>query len=131
MKYRLKKDLPDCNAGNLFTRKDNDVYMRDVEDGSMPHFYEATLIDNPDWFEPIPERIELKFYGPQNHEIIMKYPVYEFTDKEFDLMEQAINGELFTKEDVLDLMRWNEENFVQNGAAHKDIFDIWLKSKKK
>jgi len=51
MKYRLKKDLPGINAGSVVAPGLETFWVLEKE---------YNLGDYPDWFEPIPERIELE-----------------------------------------------------------------------
>ena len=67
-KYRLRKDMPEFKAGEIFTLTKNgfnDEYYQseNTDDWGLPKMYqEATILNNPEWFadanEPITEPIE-------------------------------------------------------------------------
>ena len=57
MKYRLKKDTPEFEAGQMFTRGE-DEYGNDClfASGAPLAAFDVSLIDNFDeWFEEVPE----------------------------------------------------------------------------
>lgn len=60
-RYKLLKDLPDCNAGNEVKYDDKaKEYYAETIGGSRIYFQEPTVELQPDWFEEVkPERIEV------------------------------------------------------------------------
>ena len=64
MKYRLKKDLPDYKAGEIFEFDGVSLYKAQTLDekntpGQWPMRY---VENNPEWFEPIEDRIEAEIW---------------------------------------------------------------------
>lgn len=90
-KYRTKKDLPGLGAGHEFTPKSNGLHVLNEY-----YLYEAC----PEWFEPIEDRIELKHQEGSYQTAIEREDGDGFPTSDLKLMEQARNGELFTKEDM-------------------------------
>ena len=89
MKYRLKKDLPGYKKGEIF----HDLYER-----NEILFTESLMEKHPDWFEPIPERIELKYYVTSCN--IEKVSGSLFTTSEIKKMEAAINNECWSEDEI-------------------------------
>ena len=120
MKYTLKKDIGPFEKGKEFT-EDQILIIQPHEDQNL--------------FEPIPERIELKadqFYCWIGRKNATKENL--FTDEQIKLMEQAINGELFTKEDMIEFaisyanMRYSRE-FIDKAVCCDNYFNSWQKDR--
>jgi len=128
MKYRLKKDLPKSKAGTII-ECDN---MRIDPYG----FIECK--DHPDWFEPVEDRIKLH----RGHSFVSKNPNEltrndhkSFSLDEIKIMEQAINGELFTKEDIKEMVRegvqWVHEQLnYRYPISYSELINEWIKENK-
>ena len=143
MNYRLKKDLPDLKEGKIFKREPDSQYYSvpgGCERGSVWH--KDAVENNSEWFEPVPERIKLTVQLDQieNPEFkLIQIPREYANPKNYELMEQAINGETFTKEDMIDFAPhyMAQRIFIGNvadvtkGHDERDIeiFDRWLKDK--
>ena len=149
MKYRLKKDLPGMKAGEIFTECTDETelgfYVREPKKiGEVRQVYHYEYVINSDWFEPIEERIELQIHNTANFEgsengvscIVFKKRLNEkyFEAGQMVKMEQAINGELFTKKDMIDFIVYfrNRTYLPQSGeliAQPGKLFNDWLKDK--
>jgi hypothetical protein len=56
--YKLIKDLPFAEAGMVFTKNEYDQWCSDSDPRELNNLSQAFIaehINNPDWFEPIPE----------------------------------------------------------------------------
>ena len=131
MKYRLKSGqwggtFEKCEA--LSNRPNQqDVYSPNGEEGNYPQFLESQ-ITNTDLFEPIPERIELEFLDIHRLSINLK-DGSSFSDEDLKLMEQAKNGELFTKEDMMEIFKGKGMQDQESFFDAEMHFDDWLKDK--
>ena len=131
MKYRSKNGfegtfemcemLTYCKEGN--PPKKCYVYTPDGCAHKYPQFLESQ-ITNTDLFEPIPERIELEFRDIHRLSINSK-DGSSFSDEDLKLMEQAKNGELFTRDD----MRLFAVHFHKGDLTVSKSLDDWLKDK--
>ena len=119
MDYRLKKDLPDLKTGAVFSQKgDTQWYFA----GSGTEYTRKEMQDT-EWFEPIPERIELvggldksgMYYCRKNDNSV-------FVVDEINLMEQAINGDLVSKEKLEEYPKWLENTGKITGT------EMWAKN---
>ena len=114
-KYKLKKDTPNLKAGSIFERNASSYHCKEHD-----FYYKTEYVENnPEWFEPIPERIELVFcenkVGTKKVYLGKKsFEVFKFTPQEKDLCEKAINGELLDIDslDDLDFALWYNSNKV-------------------
>ncbi|MFX0136943.1 MAG: hypothetical protein ACFFDN_25115 [Candidatus Hodarchaeota archaeon] len=80
----------------------------------------------PEWFEPISERIGLIV----NNDCVQAIQNYHFTIEQCKLMEQAINGELFTKKDIINFHLWTLTNARKYCAlSWEKIIEIWQDEK--
>ena len=118
MNYKLKKDLPNLKAGAVFIEHPSfaNTWICDENDQK----YAINAIEDTEWFEPIPERIELHCGSTANQYVYKKSDEF-FTSKERDLMEKAINGELFTKDDMIRAydIGFNSPKYTQSGHNQK------------
>ena len=129
-KYKLKKDTPNLKAGSIFERNASSYHCKEHD-----FYYKTEYVENnPEWFEPIPERIELVFcenkVGTKKVYLGKKsFDVFKFTRQEKNLMEKALNGELFTKEHMKDYA--NYADGMQYSDGHReDQFKEYLNQKK-
>ena len=130
MKYKLLKDLPNYERGHIF-----EVNNFAILGKNCPGEYFVDLKDYPDWFEPIPKRIEIHL-KESKYDILNGSGEYTFwintelvpAYKKIDLMEKAINGELFTKEDLFSYTHKYMNMLPHN--TNEDVFKEWIKNNK-
>ena len=130
-KYRLLKDLPGFEKGAMFYVNVNDRLLP-LEPGPMDMAFNFTQkmfemrSDMKDWFEPVEDRIRLHWSGGLvgGDELYIKSD-RKITSNMLRIMERALNGELFTKEDMIDIIGTARQ--YQRCLPHTEIFDDWLK----
>jgi len=132
MKYKVIKDLPGLKKGGVYdVNACGDIQHKSDEDNVVyfnPDKY-------PDYFELIPKRIKIHL-KESKYDILNGSGEYtfwintelEFRDKKIDLMEKAINGELFTKEDLFSYTHKYMNMLPHN--TNEDVFKEWIKNNK-
>jgi len=78
------------------------------------------------WIEEVNDRIGLKRSGYCPTQWVAKSDDSNISDQEITLMEQAINGELFPKEDMKDFLY---QHTPKNRNEVKENFNDWLKDR--
>ena len=138
VKYRLKRKLPGFEKGAMFYVGVNDRLLP-LEPGLMDMAFNFTKkmfemrSDMEDWFELVEEdRIELKqaIYKklqPPDYYYIRKKNNKEFTESEIELMEKALNGELFTATDLTEFTQSVLDRGFKGSFDWSEVFDDWLK----
>ena len=118
----------------------------EVKKWFKPHWHnKALLIENDDdvcWtdlgasmeaLEEVPQRveIEIKPHFGSDYNLIRKVGNKSFTEPERLLMEQALNGELFTKEDMI---IFSDSCWViskgTDAYSTGELFEKWLQTRK-
>lgn len=127
MKYRLKKDInhPYFHEGIKAGRVESEDDWRGM--------LEASLTDNKDWFEPVNERIKLHLSGDElsgNFFEIRRADAESISVEQLLLMEQAINGELFTNEDMIEFGEFIFRDDTPYESTVALDFELWLKQRK-
>lgn len=137
IKYRLLKDLPDYKAGEIFEWDENtQCYAATNSDefgqtGKWP----ARFVENkPDWFESIKESISVSFISATYAERLginqLAYLIkhekgsVEWNSNEIVLIRAAINGEVFTEQQVRDFARYNAMQVIPEHVGGN--FKEWL-----
>lgn len=101
MKYRLK------NTGSQHLCDKN--YKKRTKDRWIDLFGQEifSFMEQKNMFEPVPERIELNYFSISNGDItginkwqVIKESEDKFTKEELKKMEQALNNERWTEEDI-------------------------------
>ena len=64
MKYKLLKDLPWTNAGTIYEKPDKGWYQAGTSSITIPTPY---VEDNPDWFEPVDDIMDIFHSWPQGN----------------------------------------------------------------
>ena len=133
-KYRLLKDLPGFEKGAMFYVNVNDRLLP-LEPGPMDiafNFTQKMFVrsDMKEWFGLVEDRIELKqaIYKklqPPDYYYIRKKNNKEFTESEIELMEKALNGELFTKEDMIDFIKETYGHKINPNHVNR-YFNKWI-----
>ena len=101
MNYKLKKDSPTHEAGTVFVPCENNDWYRE-ENTQGGYCYLRKHIQNTEWFEPIPERIELEFLPEPKLGIdvtinsrVVTTDRRNLTLTQLELMEKALNGDIW------------------------------------
>lgn len=125
-KYKLresaKKDL-----SNWFNRLDDELEFNEWVDMGI----------SGDAIEPIPERIELRFghvnFMDESSGTVYRDDLRPINKDQLDIMEQAINGELFTKEEMISFQGFGQIRRFTDGYKpdYNKWFNDWLKDKNK
>ena len=116
-KYRVLKEMPWIEKGEEFeVDEQGHYYIETVKPKHICYIPEelTDLVKNG-WIEEVSDRIELHRTPGSVRRTIMRKDGIEVSKKQIKLMEQAINGELFTKEEETTIERFNN----------------WLKDKQK
>lgn len=135
-KFKLLKDTPVAKAGCIF--QEETMFYLNASAGSQDyHYLKRHVENNPEWFEEIKEkkRISLKCTGvpvmrcsgwTNKDNVITKYPIGDsFTPEEVKLMEAALNGELFTEEEVAEVAEqagWDTVVVILNSPKKRPEF---------
>ena len=134
MKYKVIKDLPGLKKGATIEDRGMGYYADQSQDNNV--LIDISVIESsPDYFEPIPERIEIHLKDSK-YDILNGSGEYTFwintelvpAYKKIDLMEKAINGELFTKEDLFSYTHKYMNMLPHN--TNEDVFKAWIKNNK-
>lgn len=80
--------------------------------------------------EEVPQRVELVVLSESSYNlVVIKCPYTPFTEQERLLMEQALNGELFTKDDLHSFAsHYCDDDFDRLSKTY--LLDEWLKTRK-
>ena len=140
MKYKVIKDLPGLKKGATIEERGIGYYSDQSQDNNV--LIDISVIEScPDYFELIPERIKMHL-KESKYDILSGSGEYTFWinsdtlplaelvpgDKKIDLMEKAINGELFTKEDLFSYTHKYMNMLPHN--TNEDVFKAWIKNNK-
>jgi hypothetical protein len=109
-KFKLLKDTPDAKKDDIFV-SDGIIFTK--TGNNLCRYSYHIVENNPEWFEEIKEkeRIKLCKHGSatsfvssvcllSKNNLVAKERWDSFSDEEVKLMEAALNGALFTKEEV-------------------------------
>lgn len=104
-RYRLKKDLPDIKAGDIFQNFTGKYYVSSPSNFFYGYTYPKEVVENsPDWFEPIEDRWVPK-QGEHFHYIHIDLDSFNF---------ERYNTDCFHEKDP------RHENFLSSGFCFKN-----------
>ena len=144
MKYRLKNTRSILEKCEELTKrlKGSDIYTPNGNVNEFPQYLDHQMIDN-DLFEPVEDRIKMSWNTTNFHDLGGERIVFYATglDPKTDkkkikainkLIEQAINGELFPREAVLEITNIFIEyiqksvasaSFLADGKNYSELLD--------
>ena len=140
-KYEVLREMPWMEKGFEFEadQENRYVYLDFIDEFFVRHkpcFDKNEIKDliKKGWIKPVNERIELSWNGYTEQDKVVftvkgltPYQLVEI-QKACDLAEAAINGELFTKEDMIMFISFKYGKIVNPEFVEKQ-FNDWLKDR--
>lgn len=146
MNYILQKDSLTIAKGTkaiaVYTPKGVEThYWIDCKDGNKLRLSKDEVENNPKWFKPEEERIRIDYMDKDIAEASELNAGYYLTKKskkewsvlDIDIISKALNGELFTKDEIVDFLSWKQSGGSKLGIGCvllMDILNEYLKQRK-